>query len=38
MGPVVWFLFVERNALYEGVIAKRFRGRSKKSDLFKLSG
>ena len=22
--PVVWFLFVERNALYEGVIAKLF--------------
>ena len=39
--PVVWFLFVERNALYEGVIDRKTvsaAGRSKKSDLFKLSG
>lgn len=38
--PVGWFLFVERNGLYEGVIAKTISaaGRSQKSDLFKLPG
>jgi hypothetical protein len=38
--PVGWFLFVERNGLYEGVIAKIVSAawRSQKSDLFKLPG